>query len=111
MSLEFSTTRALVDGKELNMGFLSLDNAVLYFLWEGVKPVLGTLTVSLPGRVSSTLLGDKDSMLGSILGDQLSSFFQKMTLVSTNLKTLRGQSVGKRVLEITRETFMKRDTK
>lgn len=111
MSLELRTAKIPCDGKELTAAFLDLDNAVLYFLWEGATPVLGTLTVSLPGRVSSCVLGERDSLLGSILGDQLSSFFHKMTLVSVNFKTVTGHIVGKRVLEVTRETFMKREAK
>lgn len=111
MSLELRTEKIQCDGKELTAAFLGLNNAVLYFLWEGTLPVLGTLTVSIPGRVSSCVLGERDSLFGSILGDQLSSFFHKMALVSVNFKTLTGNTVGKRVLEVTRETFMKREAK
>ena len=109
MSLEFSTSRMVFEGKELNVALMEMENAVFLILWEGVKPYLGTLTVSLPGRVSSQLLGDRDTLLGQVLGEQLAAFFRRMALVSVHLKTVRGETVGRRILELTKEMIGTRD--
>lgn len=109
MSLEFSTSRMVFEGKELNVALIEMENAVFLILWEGARPFLGTLTVSLPGRVSSQLLGDRDTLLGQVLGEQLAAFFRRIALVSVHLKTIRGEAVGRRILELTKEMIGARD--
>ena len=108
MSLEFSTGRTVFEGRELNIALTEMGNAVLLLLWEGSRPLLGSLTVTLPGRISSRLLGERDALLGQVIGEQLASFFQKMALVSIHLKTLRGERVGRKILELTRELIRTR---
>jgi len=108
MSLEFSTRKMTFEGKEFNVALMEMENAVLLLLWEGIRPFLGTLTVTLPGRISSQLLGDRDTLLGQILGEQLASYFQKMALVSVNLRTIRGETVGGRALELIKEIINER---
>lgn len=103
MSLEFSTRRTVFEGKELNIALTEMENAVFLLLWEGVKPALGTLTVTLPNHVSSQLLGDRDALLGQVLGEQLAVSFRKMALTSVHLKTVRGEVVGRKLIELTRE--------
>lgn len=109
MSLEFSTSSTIFEGKEFNVALTEMENAVFLILWEGERPFLGTLTVSLPGRVSSRLLGERDTLLGQVLGEQLAAFFQRMALVSVHLKTVRGEEVGRRILELTKEMIGARD--
>ena len=109
MSLDFSTRKMLFEGKELNLAIMEMENAVFLFLWEGVKPYLGTLTVALPSRVSSQLLGDRNVVLGQVLGEQLAAFFKRMVLISVHLKTVKGEAVGRKVLELTREMLGTRD--
>lgn len=109
MSLEFSTSRIVFEGKGINVGLMEMENAVFLILWEGVRPSLGTLTVSLPGRISSQLLGDRDTLLGQVLGEQLVAFFRRMALVSVHLKTVRGEAVGRRLLELIKEMIGTRD--
>jgi len=106
--LEFSTRKMAFEGKELNIALMEMENAVLLLLWEGMRPLLGTLTATLPGRISSQLLGDRDTLLGQILGEQLASYSQRMALVSVNLKTVRGEAVGSKVLEIVKELIKER---
>jgi len=108
MSLEFSTQRMSLEGKEINVAFMEMENAVLLFVWEGVRPLLGTLTVTLPGRLSSQLLGDRNTLFGQVLGEQLASYFQKMALVSVNIRILRGETIGRKVLEFIREIINER---
>ena len=96
------------EGKEFNVALMEMENAVLLLFWEGIRPLLGTLTVTLPGRISSQLLGDRDALFGQILGEQLASYFQRMALVSVNLRTIRGETVGGRALELIKEIINER---
>jgi hypothetical protein len=108
MSLEFSTRKMTFEGKELNVTLTEMENAVLLLLWEGMRPLLGTLTVTLPGRISSRLLGDRDSLFGQVVGEQLASYFQKMSLVSVNFKTVKTEAVGSKILELIKEIISER---
>lgn len=85
MSLKFSEKTVTVDEKVLHGSISELENAVLAFFWVGEKPKLGGLSVTLPDRSSSQLLGDRDEMLSRMIGERLASDSEKMALVSTNL--------------------------
>lgn len=85
MSLRFTEKKVTVDEKTLHGSFSELENAVLAFFWVGEKPKLGGVSVTLPDRSSSQLLGDRDEMLSRMVGERISSHFEKMALVSTNL--------------------------
>lgn len=100
MSLEFSTGSAQHGGKSLMGGLLELENAVLVLLWEGGEPRLGSLTVTLPGRASSQLLGDRDQLLGRLIGERLAERYGKMVLVSTNLSPGTAIGAGRALLEL-----------
>jgi hypothetical protein len=63
---------------------------------------MGTLTVTLPDRTSSPLLGDRDRQLGLILGAQLAALTGKMALVSVNLPVGLGDELGRLLLELAR---------
>lgn len=108
MSLEFSTRRLSYEGKEISVALMEMENAVLLFVWEGIRPLLGTLTVTLPSRISSQLLGDRDALFGQVVGEQLASYFQKMALISVNLKISRGETVGSKILELIKEIISER---
>ena len=69
MSLEFTSEEARHEERMLHGEATELENAVVAFFWEGEKPRLGTLTVTLPDRNSSPLLGDRDRQLGCHQGD------------------------------------------
>jgi hypothetical protein len=85
MSLKFSEKTATVDEKILYGSISELENAVLAFFWVGEKPKLGGLSITLPDRSSSQLLGDRDEMLSRMIGERIASDYEKMALVSTNL--------------------------
>jgi hypothetical protein len=108
MSLEFFTCKTSFEGKELNGALTEMENSVLFLLWEGMRPLLGTLTVTLPNRISSRLLGDRDALFGQILGEQLASYFQKMALVSVNLRTVKTDAAGSKILELVKEIIGER---
>ncbi|MCW4049708.1 MAG: proteasome assembly chaperone 4 family protein [Candidatus Bathyarchaeota archaeon] len=85
MSLQFSTESIEVEGKTLNGALTELENAVLLLVWMGDKPKLGSLTVTVPDRTSSQLLGDRDEVLSRMVGERLASRYGKLILVSSNL--------------------------
>ncbi len=85
MSLKFSEKTATVEEKTLHGSICELENAVLALFWVGEKPKLGSLSVTLPDRTSSQLLGDRGEMLSRMIGERIASGFDKMALVSTNL--------------------------
>lgn len=103
MDLDFCTSEAYFEDKQLHAALAKLENAVIALFWEGEEPRLGTLTVSLPNRTSSSLLGDRDNQLGLLLGSQLAAITGKMALVSTNLKLSTGDVAGKVLLGLARE--------
>ncbi len=100
MSLKFSEKTATVEEKTLHGSISELENAVLAFFWVGDKPKLGGLSVTLPDKSSSQLLGDRDEMLSRMIGERIASDYEKMALVSTNLP--RGFD-GKTVLGLLNE--------
>lgn len=103
MDLKFYRRDAAFEDRKLNATIVKLENAVIALFWEGEKPRLGTLTVTLPNRTSSTLLGDRDGQLGLLLGSHIAAITGKMALVSTNLKVSTGNVAGKVLLNLARE--------
>lgn len=85
MSLKFSEKTVTVDEKVLHGALSELENAVIAFFWVGDKPKMGSLSASLPDRSGSQLLGDRDEMLSRMIGERISSKYEKIALVSTNL--------------------------
>jgi len=108
MGLNFSTGETVFDGRRLNGAVAELGNAVIALFWEGDEPRLGTLTVTLPNRVSSPLLGERDRLIGQLLGEQLAAVCGKMALVSTNLSTSTGTTAGRALLELARRLTRER---
>jgi hypothetical protein len=85
MSLIFSTKNINIDERTLYGSIGELENAVIALFWIGEKPRLGSLSVTLPDKTSSQLLGDRDEFLSRILGEKIASSSGKIALVSTNL--------------------------
>jgi len=102
MSLVFRVSKMEAEEKILNCGVLELGNAILALFWEGEEPKLGSTTVTLPGAASSQLLGDRDQLLGRIIGAHLSEKYKKISLVSTHLPQGYGETMGKTLLEMLR---------
>ena len=102
MSLAFRVERMEVEGKTQCCGVLELENAVLALFWEGEEPKLGSTTVTLPGMASTQLLGDRDQLIGRVLGTHLAAKYGKMALVSTHISKGYGEEMGKTLLELAR---------
>jgi len=102
MGLNFSTDDINFQGKQLHGALAELENAVIALFWEGDGPRLGTLTVTLPNKVSSPLLGERDRLLGQLLGEQLAVICGKMALVSTNLSVSTGSEAGRVLIDLAR---------
>lgn len=85
MSLNFSKKSVSVDDKQLYGSIGELENAVIALFWVGEKPKLGSLSVTLPDKSSSQLLGDRDEMLSKMIGERIASGMDRIALVSTNL--------------------------
>jgi len=103
MGLELSTAETLFEGRQLRAALLELGNAVIALFWLGDEPKLGTLTISMPGGVSSPLLGDRDRMLGQVIGERLAHLYGKMALVSINLPQGLGVSAGRILMKLMEE--------
>ena len=104
MSFNFSTKTVNVDKNTLSGSIGEMENAVIVFFWVGDSPKLGGLSITLPDRSSSQLLGDRDEMLSKILGDRIASQFHKIALVSTNLPMgFEGREVLKLLNELISE--------
>ena len=99
----FKTSEATFENRRLYGAIAEFGNAVIAFFWEGDEPRLGTLTVTLPNRSSSTLLGDRNQQIGLILGAQITVSTGKIALVSTNLQDSIGDVLGKTLLDLARK--------
>jgi hypothetical protein len=108
MSLGFSTAETPFDDKRLKGAVAELGNAIIAIFWEGDEPRLGTLTVTLPNRVSSLLLGDRNLILGQLVGEQLAAVCGKMALVSTNLP-LSAEGAAKPLLDLAKKLASARE--
>lgn len=100
MGIRFSTDEVTRDGLRLRGALAELENAVLALFWEGERPSLGTLTLTLPGGVTSTLLGDRYQVVGQIVGERLASSYGKMALVSTRLGAYAEARAARLLLEL-----------
>lgn len=103
MDLNFLTEDATLGDKRLHYAVVELANAVVALFWEGDEPRLGTLTATLPHTVSSTLLGERNILLGQLLGEHLSSIYGKLVLVSTNFSMSTGMDVGRDLIAMVRK--------
>ena len=109
MDLNFSTEDASFQGKRLHGALAELENAVIALFWEGEEPRLGTLTVTLPTKVSSPLLGDRDRLIGQLLGEHLAAIYGKIALVSTNLSVSTGSEAGSTLIDLARRLTGRRE--
>ncbi len=105
MSLAFRVGEAELEGKVLHCGVLELENAVLALFWEGGEPRLGSTTATLPGMASSQLLGDRDQLLGRMLGTHISAKSGKLSLVSTHVSQGYSEAIGKTLIDLVRRVM------
>jgi len=105
MSLAFRVEEAELEGKTLHCGVLELENAVIALFWEGNEPKLGSTTATVPGMASSQLLGDRDQMLGRMLGMHISAKTGKLSLVSTHISQGYSEAIGKTLIDIAKHVM------
>jgi len=103
MDLNFTTGSVQYENVELYGALTPLDNAVLALFWSGEKPVLGTLTVTLPDKTSSPLIGERDSQVALVLGSQIAVKTGKMALVSVNMQGDTGFGAGRLLMSLVRD--------
>jgi hypothetical protein len=103
MEIGFSTDSLNLGNKKIWGALTLLENAVICFLWEGEEPKLGSLSITLPDRTSSQIIGERDQVLGKIVGDFLASSYGKMALTSVNLSRGTGVDAGSLVLELVKK--------
>ncbi len=105
MSLAFRVGETELDGKTLHCGIMELENAVVALFWEGDEPKLGSTTATVPGTASTQLLGDRDTLLGRMLGTHISAKTGKLSLVSTNVSQGHSDALGKTLLDLARRVM------
>ena len=103
MNLALSSESKEYEGKKYTASLIQLTNAVIAIFWVGDEPRLGSLSATMPGTVSTELLGDRDQLLGRTLGGYLSQRFGKIALVSVNIPQASSEEVGKILMELARK--------
>lgn len=98
MSLRFTQKSYTVNEHTVHGSISELENAVVAFFWVGEKPKLGSITVTLPDRTSSQLLGDRNEIVSRMIGERLTSQYGKLAMVSTNIPSSLGS--GRELLEL-----------
>lgn len=111
MALESLSSKGVFEGREFNVVYTQMENAVLLYLWEGSRPLLGTLSVSLPGGISTKLLGEKNALLGQVIGEMISSFFKKMAVVSIHMRGSEDEQVARLVMGLVRDLTARSSTR
>ena len=105
MSLAFRVGDAELEEKVLHCGVIELENAVIALFWEGGEPRLGSTTATVPGMASSQLLGDRDQMLGRMLGTHISAKTGKLSLVSTHISQGYSEAIGKTLIDLAKRVM------
>jgi hypothetical protein len=100
MEIGFSTDSVNHGSKKLWGALTTLTNAVVFLVWEGDEPKLGSTSITLPDRTSSQLIGERDQVLSKVIGDFFASRYSKMALVSVNLSRETSLETNSLVLEL-----------
>ena len=108
MSLTFSTLSVEFEERRITLGIVEFGNAILALFWEGVEPKWGSTTLTLPDSTSTQILGDRDTMLGRVIGMYLAKRFGKMVMVSTQLSQGYGKDLGITLLKLTKQLTEKK---
>ena len=104
---EFVSEEVRAGGVGLRGSVLNMKNAVVAFFWEGGEMRLGTLSVAIPGGVSSTIMGVRDSIIGRMLAERIAERVGKVAVVSVYLKTVSVDVAGKPLLELSSRLLSK----
>jgi hypothetical protein len=85
MSVKFHSDSFEIDNQKVYASVSELKNAILVLCWIGDEPKLGSVTISLPKKTSSQLIGNRNEILGRMIGERLAKKSGKLAMVSTNL--------------------------
>jgi len=103
--------------REFSLTLFEVENAVLAFFNEGKTMRAGTLSIAMPSIsgetpiISSTLLGDRNTVTTRILAERLAASYGKMVLVSTFIKAVDEAEVGRVLMKLTQKFLEKREKK
>ena len=100
MSLIFSTENAIFENKQYSVGLMELNNAIIVLFWEGEEPKLGSTSIALPKLTSTQVIGERDQLLGQMIGTQIASKYNKITMVSTYLQISKSEGRDKVLIEL-----------
>ena len=89
-----------------------IDNAIFAFYDEKDSMKLGTLAIAMPqfnGRrhVSSTLIGERNTIVTQILAEQLSKAFDTIAVVSTHFPEMEDRTSGRILIDLTQKLVAK----
>lgn len=102
------------EGVKLSATVVELGNSYIILLSEGESENLGTLSVSLPTRIgttlsrpplSSVLLGERSAILARLIAERIAALTNKMALVSVFLKSLSEQKAGQIFMRLLEKIF------
>lgn len=89
-----------------------IDNAVIAFYDEKGSMKLGTLAIAMPQynrrrHISSTLIGERNTIITQILAEQLSKAFNAIAVVSTHFPEMVGRPSGRELIALTQKLIAK----
>lgn len=89
-----------------------VENAAIVIFNEKGRMRLGTLAVAMPHFeggpcISSALLGERNMIITKVLAEQLSTHFNRIVLVSTHLKEIKGDLVGSVLMRLAQKLLNK----
>jgi hypothetical protein len=98
--------------QRINVTLHRIDNAVFAFYDEKDSMKLGTLAIAMPqfnGRrhVSSTLIGERNTIVTQILAEHLSKAFNTIAVVSTHLPEIGNRTSGRILIDLTQKLVAK----
>jgi hypothetical protein len=99
-------------GRRITVTLHRIDNAVFAFYDEKDSVKLGTLAIAIPqvnGRrhVSSTLIGERNTVVTQILAEQLSKGFNTIAVVSTHFSEMEDRTSGRALIDLTQKLIAK----
>lgn len=100
MSLFFSIESIVSENRKYSVGLAELDNAIIVLFWEGDEPKLGSTSIALPKLASTQVIGERDQLLGQMIGTQIANKYNKIALVSTHLQISKSEGRDRILMEL-----------
>lgn len=100
MSLFFSIESTVSENRKYSVGLAELDNAIIVLFWEGDEPKLGSTSIALPKLASTQVIGERDQLLGQMMGTQIANKYNKIVLISTHLQISKSEGRDRILMEL-----------